>query len=189
MLKLIIKIGSELLGANFFYEVKKGCTSISGVGCKAKINIFASVWKGFCSLTFVRQYAVANCSYRIPTALGQGIFIAVLNILTNIYFMKQSQGGKILRRISTLSLVLCTGWDAYCTSVYIQYLRDANNIRQPFIDKRIKKELVQYVYKAVHEPLILHAIESVICGYLLIISFITSVTYQYSEGIFSSEII
>ena len=138
--------------------------------------------KAICTFTFVGQHAVMGCSYRIPTALGQGVFVGILNILTNIYFYKQKSGGRVLRRVSAISLILCGSWDAYSASVYIQFLRDANTLQFPFMSAEIKDELVQFIYRGVDKVLIFHAIESVVCGYLLIILFITSKTYQYAEG-------
>ena len=84
------------------------------IGQISKTFLFL-VWKAFCSLTIVGQYAIMGCSYRIPTPLGQGVFVAILNILTNVYYFKQKRNGIILRRLSALSLMLCTGWDAYST--------------------------------------------------------------------------
>ena len=49
-----------------------------------------------------------------------GIFVAVLSILTNIYYIRQKKGGQVIRKLTSFSLFLCAGWDAFCTNSYIQ---------------------------------------------------------------------
>ena len=111
---------------------------------------------------------------------------------------------RFLQRANIFSAIATASFDAYCTILYIDYLKYANHAKEnhskflywnkldivlnvfklSFLSPFVRESLTNHIHAEVHKVFMYQAIESVVIGYCVVMQLVTYTTFQLFVGMF-----